>query len=465
MGFRVNLYSMQKKSNSTELPSGDGLRVTCNTNTQLDLMQPVFPFEITNAQQYNYLYVNEWSRYYWIDKWVWNDGLWLAYCHIDPLASWRTKIGNMTEYILRSYSNWDELIVDTTYPLTSETQITQNFASWRINETDTGCYVIGVVGKQGLTEYYYITDIAAFGAAMFSQTMWENVTADDPGVIEGNIPTFMKAQFNPLQYVTSCMWFPMTIPHATTATQVYFGYFNSGYLAYKIDRKNYRLFIDHCDIAEHPQTPRGLYLNIAPYTRMRLSALPWGEVDLDTTKFWQSDAIYLEAWLDPVSGSSKLYVQNMNGQNILVLVGQLGVPEQLSQVLKDNLATVTGAGQAALGVVGTLFSATPQGTMGSIASIANGIGSAVAAQYPDVSTTGTNGARIAVCPTAIWLTQTFQMIVGEDRQNHGRPLCQRQRIRDIPGYIMVADPDVELPATQAEIDQIKEYMVNGFFYE
>lgn len=464
MGFRVNLYSMEKKSNSTELPSGDGLRVTCNTNTQLDLMQPVFPFEITNAQEYNYLYVNEWRRYYWVDKWVWDNGLWLAYCHIDPLASWRTEIGNMTEYVLRSYSNWDEMVVDTTYPLTAETEVVQSFATWSISGNPTGCYVIGVVGSQGLTEYYYITDIAGFGAAMFSQDLWDSVTADDPGVVEGNIPTFMKAQFNPLQYVVSCMWFPFTIPHALSTTRVYFGYFDSGYNAYKVTRTNYILFSDQCEIVEHPQAERGQYLNIAPFTRMRLSALPWGEIDLDTTKFWHGDAIYLEAWVDPITGSSKLYVKDGSDKTIIVLVGQIGVPEQLSQVLKDNLATVTGAASAAAGIVSGLFGG-PAAMAGGIASAVSGIGNAVAAQYPDVSTTGTNGARIAVCPTAIWLTQTFQMIVGEDRQNHGRPLCQRVRLRSIPGYIMVADPDVELPATQAEIDQIKEYMVNGFFYE
>ena len=467
MGFRVNLYSMEKKSNSTELPSGDGLRVTCNTNTQLDLMQPVFPFEITNAQEYNYLYVNEWRRYYWVDKWVWDNGLWLAYCHIDPLASWRTEIGNMTEYVLRSQYSYNGDIVDTTYPLSAEVTVVQTEGTWHVDmDPADAVYVVGIVGGNGLTRYYAIDDIAAFGAAMFSDTFWDNVVADDPGVIEGNIPTFMKAQFNPLQYVVSCMWFPFGVQHSLNTYPIKLGYFDSGYNAYLVGVDAFQLFQNTIEVEEHPQaSSRGEYLNLAPYTRMRLSALPWGEIDLDTTKFANIGSITLEAWVDSITGSSKLYIKRGDtNQPILTLVGQVGVAMQLSQVLKDNLATVTGAASAAAGIVSSLFGG-PLAAAGGIASAISGIGNAVAAQYPDVSTTGYNGARISVCPTKLFLTQTFQMVVGEDRQNHGRPLCQRVRLGSIPGYIMIADPDVELPATQEEIDQIKQYMVNGFFYE
>jgi hypothetical protein len=185
-------------------------------------------------------------------------------------------------------------------------------------------------------------------------------------------------------------------------------------------------------------------------------------VDLDTTKFANQEYINVEAWVDPITGTSKLYVSDSVNQVILTLVGQIGVTEQLSQVLKDNLSTVTGAASAAAGIVGGLMSgAVP----GGIATAISGIGTAAAAQYPDVSSTGTNGARIAVSPTRIKLTQTFQNVVGDDPENRGRPLCKRYRINRLSGYLMIADPDVPLPATQEEIDKIKEYMANGFFYE
>ena len=463
--FTVNLYEMNKRENSTQRPSGNGYVINCEAHEPIDLMSPTFLINLSAPFDYNYLYISIWDRYYWIDNWTYNKGLWEAACSIDPLASWRNDIGNMTEYVLRSSDEFDGGIVDTTYPLTGEVDIVQNFATWSVEANPSGCYVIGVVGAQGLTEYYWINDyeIDDFGAAMFGNTLWTNIVADDPGVQQGGVPSFMKAQFNPLQYVVSCMWFPFALPHAGSKSHVYFGYFDSGWGAYKLTRDSFNLFSDNIRLNEHPQADaRGYYLDLAPYSRLRLSALPWGEIDLDTTKFFGvNSVIYLEAWVDPVTGSTKLYVMNGAGDTLITLVGQIGVPEQLSQVLKDNLATVTGGLSALAGAA----SAMAGNVMGGLATVASGIGNAISAQYPDVSTTGTNGARIAVAPTNIYVTQTFQHIVEEDRQNHGRPLCQRRRLNTLPGYLMVSDPDVEIPATKAEIQKIKEYMVNGFFYE
>lgn len=475
MSFQLHMFQFEKRTNSTLRPQEEGDLFNCNLNTPTDLMEPVFRLEDKTPNPnidylalyaYNYIYVEDWGRYYWIDKWVWNNGFWDAHCHIDPLASWRNEIGECDEYVLRSAKSFDPNVVDNLYPLDSRCLVEQSYTSWNIPKDPEGCYVIGIVGGNGLVEYYYINDLPLFGAYMFGDTLWNNVVADDPGVIGGNIPTFMRAQFNPLQYVVSCMWYPFDVPHEADVSSIKFGYFSSGLYSPKVKRESFSLFRDTLQLLDHPQAAdRGTYLQLAPYTRLRLSALPWGEVDLDTTKFANQTEIVLQAWVDPITGSSKLYVANEYSDVILTLVGQIGVTEQLSQVLKDNLATVTGAASAAAGLIGGILGG-PAALAGGIATAISGIGSAAAAQYPDVSSTGTNGARIAVTPTQIRLTQTFQWVVGDDPENRGRPLCQRvNKLKELRGYIMVADPDVPLPATQEEIDKIKEYMANGFFYE
>ena len=470
MAFDVTLYIMEKRSNSTQRPEYSGTHLQCELNTPCDVMDPVFIFEADPGVEwlsYNYVYCNEFSRYYWIDKWVWRDGMWDAHCHIDALASWRNEIGELEEYVLRSAFTSDPSVVDTLYPLSSDCTIRQALSTWEIPKDPFGAYVIGVVGADGLVQYYYISAarFSAFGAYMFGDTLWNNVVNDDPGVVGGDIPTFMRAQFNPLQYVVSCMWFPFVVPQTVTEYDISFGYFSSGFLAPKVVRESFKLFSESIPLYNHPQArSRGRYLQLAPFTRLRLSALPWGEVDLDTTKFANQVHINVEAWVDPITGTSKLYVSDSSNQVILTLVGQIGVTEQLSQVLKDNLATVTGAAAAAAGIVGGLMSG-GGAIAGGIATAISGIGSAAAAQYPDVSSTGTNGARIAVSPTRVKLTQTFQYVVGDDPENRGKPLCKRYKIKNLSGYVMVADPDVPLSATQEEIDKIKEYMTNGFFYE
>lgn len=468
MGFRVNLYAFSKRSNSTLRPSGNGFVTTCEAHDPVNIMAPLMKFNLSSVIDYNYMYVQNWDRYYWIDSWTYDKGIWLATCSIDPLASWRNSIGDATEYVLRSSYTYNGDIVDTTYPLIADTEVNRyDMPGWSVQSGAVGCYVVGIVGANGLVEYYKIDNLPEFGAYMFgtnpNSTLWDEIIADDPGVQAGGYPSFMKAQFNPLQYVVVCMWYPFSIPTTGSKVSVYFGYFDSGYKAYKINRSSYQLFSSYIYIPDHPQSGRGHYLNYAPYTRLRLSALPWGEVDLDTTKFANqpNDKMFLEGWLDPVTGSTKLYVANGADETILVLVGQIGVTEQLSQVLKDNLATVTGGLSAIAGVA----QAATGNILGGIATAVSGIGNAVTAQYPDVSTTGTNGARIAVCPAKIWLTVTHQSICEEDRPNHGRPLCVRTRLSSVPGYLVISDPDVSIPATKDEIEAIRQHMLNGFFYE
>lgn len=462
MAFTVNLYEMSKRENSTRRPSGNGFVIDCEAHEPIDLMSPTFLINLSAPFDYNYLYIAVWDRYYWIDNWTYNKGLWEAACSVDALASWRNSIGNMTEYVLRSADEWTPDVVDTTYPLTATVTTDRiNMAGWDIPNNPTGCHVVGIVSGNGLVRYYMIDDLAAFGAAMFGDTLWNNVVNDDPGRQEGGYPSFMRAQFNPLQYVVSLTWYPFEVPHTLSKYPVYFGYFNSGYTAYLISTASYMLCSGTIRVPQHPQSNRGIYLNLAPYTRLRVSAFPWGEVDLDTTKFANKDQIRFQAFLDPVTGSTKLYIANGDGDVIITLVGQLGVTEQLSQVLKDNLATVTGGLSALAGAASALTG----NVMGGLATMASGIGNAISAQYPDVSTTGTNGARIAVAPSHISLIVTHQRIVEEDRQNHGRPLCERRRLNTLPGYLMISDPDVDIPATKAEIQKIKDYMTSGFFYE
>ena len=87
----IDLFVLEKEVNSTQRPEGEGLRQMCDLNTPCDVMEPVFIFEANENVEwlsYNYLYWDEADRYYWIDKWVWTNGMWHAHCHIDPLASW-----------------------------------------------------------------------------------------------------------------------------------------------------------------------------------------------------------------------------------------------------------------------------------------------------------------------------------------------------------------------------------------
>lgn len=474
MALTVRFWRVVKKVNSTFRPAAaDGRApIMCEANEPMSVQHPTIRLTsaIDNPSQFNYAYILEFNRYYWVMDWTFDKGIAIAALQVDPLASWKDDIGSSYQYVLRSANTSDGTIMDMIYPLTSKVSMVKHYAQFSISPDVQGCYVVGVVGGNGLTQYYYLAahEIWDFGAAMFGDTLWANVCADDTSAQSG-VPGFMKAQFNPLQYVTSCLWFPVEVPHSTIKYSVKLGYFETDFEAYIVPRNSYMLFSDTIQLSKHPQAAaRGDYVNLSPFSRMKLTAFPWGEVELDTVKFHNFSEVSVTAYVDPVTGTSKLYVGGIYPNEdqvteILTLVGNIAVPEQLSQVLSDQFGLASGAIAAVTGGIG-------YGAMGNIGgaiqSVVSGIASAADAFHPDVSTQGATGARILTSPVSIFILQTFQHIVDEYRADLGRPLCQRKQLAQIPGYMMIASPEITADlATKTEIDQIRSYMESGFFYE
>ena len=125
--FPVQLYAFSKEVNSTKQPSGSGTVYQCQSNASFDIIAPRLPLNIgaaANPTGYNYCKVPAWNRYYWINRWAFEGGLWVAYCSVDPLASWKTQIGQTSAYVLRSAYASDGRIPDHMYPTKSAPTIT-----------------------------------------------------------------------------------------------------------------------------------------------------------------------------------------------------------------------------------------------------------------------------------------------------------------------------------------------------
>lgn len=141
--------------------------------------------------------------------------------------------------------------------------------------------------------------------------------------------------------------------------------------------------------------------------------------------------------------------------------GSVAVPVQLAQIATNvnELASISGLIQTAVGAVaGGIASFFGNGD------VVNGIASG-AQQSTVVSQSKGGGASVAKYGITPYLTGAFYEIVEDNNEDHGRPLCQRVQLSTIPGFIMVDDPDLALPATAAEIDSVKSFLRNGFFLE
>lgn len=119
--MNISLFTLSKRINSTQQPTSGtpGQTVSGFLNERSGVVSPSIKFQISNPSSYNYMYIPEFSRYYYIREWTYEAGFWWASGEVDPLASWKTHITSAEAYVLRSASTWDGTITDNEYPATT----------------------------------------------------------------------------------------------------------------------------------------------------------------------------------------------------------------------------------------------------------------------------------------------------------------------------------------------------------
>lgn len=474
MSFNVTFYDMVKPVNSTQQPVDPtaGWLYNCVANTPLDIINPVFEFVVDMSDEIrkrNYCFVPTLSRYYWVDRWEYNDRKWRAFCHVDALASWKTQIGALTAYVLRSAAAWNGEIMDNFYPVKSKwtkTILSQN-NPWALS--GTGCFSVGIASG-GETRYYLM---AGVHLALFTACIMSTAYADEAlganGLAIQAYPE-AKAILDPLQYISSVTYLPFAMPSGASQTnKVQVGYvLVNDNIPANVALRPAILPIDRTIPYEmtftfnrptHPKAAaRGAFLNASPYTRLSLYFPPFGVIDIDTSSAMTGSTITAHVMIDKALGNGTLEISV--GDQILSRVNaKVGMPVQLSQVIAPGYGILSGVGAAA-GVVTDALT----GNWGGLASgIASGIGDAIKAQIPSANTIGSVGSIDSMIGS-IKLQAVFADPVDDDLASRGRPLCEARRIDTIPGYIQCADVADNIGCTAGEMQTIKAYMESGFYY-
>lgn len=463
----IFLYSFNKRENSTARPLVASETLRCTLKEPCSIIAPTVKlnmFKTSSPAHLNYAYIPEFRRYYFIENWEFLGGLWYASMTVDSLASWREAIGSSELYVLRSSARFNGAVTDMKYPTTSNVSLsTTNGENPWATTFDAGKYVVGIIngdaGNIGAVSYYVFTpqQFAALKAVLMGDTGWLGVPIDQ-------IPEeALKVQFNPFQYITSVNWFPFNPPEGGAVTGIQFGWWILD--AVSATRLGQGVDIVTCQLSipKHPQAARGSYLNMSPYSRYTLNMRPFGTVALDSAALAGSNTLYVTIYIDCITGTGTLYASPNSGLTDVIAItqAQVGVPIQLAQIARDYLgvaATSIGAGGAAMGQFLT------GNVAGAISTAVSGIASSVAAAMPQMQTSGGNGSiSDFIQPPRLYCE--FFKLVDENNADVGRPLCEIVRLDTIPGFIMVSDADISLPATANENRTIKNYMKGGFFYE
>lgn len=512
MSLTVQFWGFGKKENSTLQPTSTPLATynAVELKDNCSIVNPALKINVPishNVHRYNYCYIQEFSRYYYVTDWVWNLGLWVCELQVDVLASFRLEIGFQQLYVLRATTDtqgradFDGNIVDSTYPTTA--QANSYSTAYNTNPfagkygTNSATYIVGLINKSASGTQYYAFDWLGF--RQFCQSLfnyssgWLDI---DPTEISEDL---QKALVNPFQYVVSAFFLPIDFDWfynnsiGTYTNTIEFGWWSvtnsvggrilpSGVL--------YQ-FTTSLTIPKHPESAsRGAYLNLNPYSYYTLRYYPFGTFDLDSTALcnWNTLDIYTD--VDICTGKA-IATFAVNGKNnpLRTVETSLAVPIPTASVNVDfmNIGTKSTAIMAGASAIGQLTSGSGKWyenvvekgksfianlRAGNTEAIAQGakqtfsnILSSALASKATAEIIGQQGSYTLFDTQTLTLSGRFAQLAPEDFGHRGRPLCQIRQINTLRGFIMCSDADVVITCTDREKSAIRAYLEGGFFYE
>ena len=462
--MKVYFYTFAKRINSTLLPqSGTGAEFDVIIKRGSSIIQPTIELDIgltNNPAAYNYAYIGSWGRYYFVSDWVFNNSLWTAKLTVDPMASFKTEIGNYTAFVLRSASSSDPRIVDTLYPAKAlNTHEAKSPTGDEASPFDsTGSFILGTQGQSaggnGGAVTYYRAELGAIQGLV--DAFLSNPSQYGQSDISDDL---LMCIFNPLQYIVSCMWVPFS-PSIGNG-DVGFGWwsFNSPYIK-PLSNLEFGGNL-HFEIPKHPKAAtRGQYLNLQPFAKYKLEAGPWGIIPLDNFNLLDATQLDCSYKVDLMTGSGRLDIKYRDKlayeQSI---TAQIGVPVQIGQNVL-NQGAISGLLEHTQSIGKSLFSGN---FSGAVLSGIGAVGDAAALGVAVPSSIGSNGTRSFNNTFA--LLADFLDVTDEDNASRGRPLCKAVQIKTLSGYILCSDADPALPCTDTENSTIINFLNGGFYYE
>ena len=481
-----------KQRNSTLEPTDDWEHIELEgyLNDSCSVLNPVINFEYngTDIQTYNYAYVEEYKRYYFIDNWTTNYNLWAASMSVDVMGTYKYDLLGSKQYVTRNQSTFKGGIIDNMYTVYTDPTVEQiapvenkviiggeggnTYLTGTLAESDfnDGYVAIGVTGtldeSTGVSYYLLPCTIGGFGA--FITKLYQIIPTEFGDIGSG----LAKQLANPIQYITSCYWYPF-LPYANVTFEygrIQLGFYNVNDVnRAKVDPK----VVAQCEnvfrfeASEHPDvTDYGTYLNFAPYSQYTLCYLPFGVIELDPALFMPGQHIRVHFMNDITNGRCTFVVYGCSKYDSYDYVNVVykgvcntGVELPVMQRTTDTIGT---AGSV-LGAIGSAI-------MGNFAGAASSIGNAINSATPDYSQKGSVGGAIGWDRNPCLQIKRFRP-VGNAPQIYGKPLCQYVKLDTLTGFTkcenaIIADflKDGQ-GALITEYEEVINYLNNGFYIE
>ena len=470
--INIYLFNYSKKDNSTAHPStSDGTRYRCAVKTGSSIISPVIEISVEELPGYNYAYIGNFKRWYFVTNITFDRGVWVLSLACDVLASYKTEIGSLSQYVTRSSHSFDGDLIDRAYPARAE-YVTSNVilnanevVSW-----GTGTFAVNVMNAESVSGYTtYLFTAANFST--FLGRLSTDLTDSSVSVWDSVTESIKITSYDPLRYIGSVFWFPESMPAGIAKTTLKLGNYEVTGIScvqpsFPTIGKYYGI-----NIPKHPQaSARGAFTNLAPYSEYTLELGPFGNIKLDTTGLFGKTYLYVNIEADFLTGNGRAYIRS--GTTVLPdmttdvmianVVCQYGVPVKISSMNSVTAGSLFSLVGGVAGIAGGIALGDAGAAVAGFNSAVNGIESMAKGSFDSAGNTGS----IADHMMKKILYTRFWYIANEDRPDMGRPLCQMKTLSTIPGFIQVQKGTfAAAQATRPEADAVNAYMEGGFYYE
>ena len=476
--MNITFYQLVKRENSTAQPGAGTTSKTydCKLKEDTSIIEPSILIvkeslqSYTDLLAYNYAYIADFGRYYFVRNVISVSNVLVEFIlEVDALASFKTEIGNASEYVLRAASSYDGNIIDTLFPAKTECTIVEG-SSVGVFSTAEITFILGVINnessnKAGAVQYYAMdaTQMHSFmefllgdDSAIQMDSFLSTISNLNQAVQDG----IARSMINPASYIVESYALPYA-PDVDQLSVVKCGWWTLAETGNVIRPRTNHINIGAgtftLNLPRHPQAAtRGDYLNCAPYTRYTLLLGPFGVYSLDSTKCASVSSVNCNVYGDNF-GNVTCEIE-LGGVIVDRLTACVKNPFAVGQVNVDALGAMSSGVAIACDLQKNI--ANPEEKSFNVGNLM----SAVNALMPQVTRQGAQGNFSNVFPNFRSIAEHYT-VVDDDLTQRGRPLCQKKTISTLSGYILVSDPDIAISGTAEENTRIKSYMANGFFYE
>lgn len=481
--MNVTFYTVSKRRNSTKLPTGSGASYTCTlkeaTSTSRPQIMIKWPGTSGTPAAYNYAYIADFGRYYWVNGWTFTDRQWVADLSVDVLATYKSAIGNSTKYILRAYSDIDPYAPDNKYPVLEPVEIIDFAVSgigWAV-KFDGGRFVVGVIGAGNTFNAggvgYYVVDSGGLQSlidACFTKSMdvWTSTTS-----LGGTIGEVLnkygenleKSLANPVQFINSICWVPF-IPSTSGTSSIKLGNIDTnvsgGLLSDPVHTDTFTASVNIFN------SGRYAWPNLEPFIRYTLHIPPFADMDIPADWLLPNPlssagtgSISGEIYTDVTNGLSIMQVKDSLAGVVYSSSAQLGIPITLAGSSIDYAGQIKAAASTVSSGIGAFFN-----PAGSIAGVTSGIVGFAEASQPKAKSGGYSGGMGAIKASQERCIIQFRYPMPELAEEEvGGPVLKYKQISNLTGYVLCADGEIDCAANEDEHREIEAFMTGGFFYE